>query len=92
MLERLVLSVVATLVCLGAARGLLYPRESESREVKQLDGLWQFRADFSSSRQEGFVDKWYSQPLASVRTYVQHSPLKSVKYFGVHCVCACVCV
>ena len=66
--RRLIFRLIATAACLGAARGLLYPRESESREVKLLDGLWEFRADFSASRQEGFVDKWYSQPLSSVRS------------------------
>ena len=51
---------------LDSTRGLLYPRESESREVKLLDGMWQFRADFSSSRKAGFDEKWYNKPLASV--------------------------
>ena len=55
-------------LCLGGARGLLYPRESESREVKVLDGVWYFRADFSSGRDAGFTEKWYSKPLVMVRT------------------------
>ena len=59
-------SLIAAVVCLGSAQALLYPRESVSREVKVLDGLWQFRVDFSPSRNKGFVDKWYSQPLAKV--------------------------
>ncbi|CAI8014502.1 Beta-glucuronidase [Geodia barretti] len=65
MLGLLIFRLIAAVVCLGTARGLLYPRESESREVKVLDGLWQFRADFSPSRDEGFVNQWYSQPLAT---------------------------
>lgn len=72
-------------LCLGGTRGLLYPRESESREVKVLDGLWQFRADFSSSRDAGFTEKWYSKPLIMVRklTFTHgvggtHTPLVSV--------------
>lgn len=51
---------------LGRCGGLLYPRESESRDLRTLDGLWNFRADYSPGREEGFVDEWYSKPLAQV--------------------------
>ncbi|XP_043910159.1 beta-glucuronidase isoform X2 [Protopterus annectens] len=44
--------------------GMLYPKESPSRELKELNGIWSFRADVSSSRDEGFVEKWYENPLA----------------------------
>ncbi|XP_072608852.1 beta-glucuronidase [Vulpes vulpes] len=43
--------------------GMLYPRESPSRERKDLDGLWSFRADFSDSRRQGFEQQWYRAPL-----------------------------
>ncbi|XP_013003707.1 beta-glucuronidase isoform X2 [Cavia porcellus] len=43
--------------------GMLYPRESPSRERKELDGLWSFRADLSSARRRGFVEQWYQRPL-----------------------------
>ncbi|XP_002722331.2 beta-glucuronidase isoform X2 [Oryctolagus cuniculus] len=43
--------------------GMLYPRESPSRERKELDGLWSFRADFSSGRHQGFEQQWYRRPL-----------------------------
>ena len=67
----LCLGILSLVLCLlGTARGLLYPRESESREVKILDGLWQFRADFSASRDEGFTQKWYSQPLVKVYVHM----------------------
>ena len=52
----------------SVAEGLLYPRESPSREVKELNGLWHFRADYSPSRNAGFEEKWYSQPLQKVRS------------------------
>ena len=61
---------ILVLCLLGTTRALLYPRESESREVKILDGLWQFRADFSASRDEGFTQKWYSQPLVKVYVHM----------------------
>ncbi|XP_004380842.1 beta-glucuronidase isoform X1 [Trichechus manatus latirostris] len=43
--------------------GMLYPRESPSRERKELGGLWSFRADFSDSRRQGFEEQWYQRPL-----------------------------
>lgn len=45
----------------------LYPRESPSREVKELDGLWHFRADYSASGNEGIEEKLYEKPLSKVR-------------------------
>lgn len=42
---------------------MLYPRESRSRERKELDGLWSFRADFSDNRRQGFEQQWYRAPL-----------------------------
>ncbi|XP_036622848.1 beta-glucuronidase [Trichosurus vulpecula] len=43
--------------------GMLYPRETPSREVKELNGLWDFRADFSEDRTQGFRERWYQRPL-----------------------------
>uniref|UniRef100_A0A8D2E5Q6 Beta-glucuronidase n=1 Tax=Theropithecus gelada TaxID=9565 RepID=A0A8D2E5Q6_THEGE len=43
--------------------GMLYPRETPSRERKELDGLWCFRADFSHNRRRGFEEQWYRRPL-----------------------------
>ncbi|XP_042298437.1 beta-glucuronidase [Sceloporus undulatus] len=45
------------------AGGLLSPKESPSREVKDLGGLWGFRADWSEQRDAGFAGRWYLQPL-----------------------------
>ncbi|CAB3988295.1 Beta-glucuronidase [Paramuricea clavata] len=47
-----------------AHQGMLYPRESESRQIKDLCGLWSFRADKSQNRNAGFEEKWYEQDLA----------------------------
>lgn len=50
--------------CALALRGgMLYPREGPSRERKDLDGLWTFRADLSDSRRLGFEQQWYRRPL-----------------------------
>ncbi|XP_060704267.1 beta-glucuronidase [Hemiscyllium ocellatum] len=41
----------------------LTPRESPSRELKELNGLWSFRADQSANRNQGFEEGWYKRPL-----------------------------
>nr|CAD7258194.1 unnamed protein product [Timema shepardi] len=43
--------------------GILYPRESESREVHSLDGVWNFRLSPVNDTAKGFTDEWYSQEL-----------------------------
>lgn len=45
--------------------GILYPRESESREVKSLDGIWNFRR--SEDPLIGFREKWFTKDLSRVR-------------------------
>lgn len=44
----------------------LYPRESSTREVKSLDGIWNFRASPSEDQEIGFRDAWYRRPLKEV--------------------------
>uniref|UniRef100_A0A3B3XZE2 Beta-glucuronidase n=1 Tax=Poecilia mexicana TaxID=48701 RepID=A0A3B3XZE2_9TELE len=44
--------------------GMLFPRESSSRELKELNGLWAFRADRSPNRNQGFESAWYKSRLA----------------------------
>lgn len=46
--------------------GMLFPQESSSREVKELNGLWDFRADKSPNRNQGFERAWYKSRLAEV--------------------------
>ncbi|XP_029840574.2 beta-glucuronidase isoform X1 [Ixodes scapularis] len=41
----------------------LYPRESESREVKLLDGVWKFRVCTQEDQDAGFREKWFARPL-----------------------------
>ncbi|XP_068600766.1 beta-glucuronidase [Brachionichthys hirsutus] len=59
--------VLCAFAALDAARlldpGMLFPRESSSRERKELNGLWAFRADRSPSRNEGFQRAWYKSRL-----------------------------
>ena len=51
------------LVVADLSQGMLFPRETETRQVKSLDGMWDFRADISFV---GFEEMWYSLPLAEV--------------------------
>lgn len=48
--------------------GMLFPRESTSRELKELSGLWSFRADMSPDRKLGFDRAWYKSRLAEVNS------------------------
>lgn len=63
-------SAIAVVVLLSVpnvlSAGMLFPRESESRQITDLSGMWNFRADMSVSRNEGFENKWYSKPLLEV--------------------------
>lgn len=61
--------VLGPLLCscaLALQGGMLFPVETPSRELKVLDGLWHFRADFSENRLLGFEQQWYRQPLREV--------------------------
>ena len=49
-----------------SAIGMLYPRFSETRTILSLDGVWNFIADTSPSRNKGFDEKWYTKPLSQV--------------------------
>lgn len=50
----------------AGAAGMLQPRDTPSRERKELGGLWSFRADLSPGRDAGFSQRWYRQPLRQV--------------------------
>jgi len=51
-------------VALCLEGGMLFPRESESRQIQDLDGMWLFRADFSPGRNAGFDETWYKKRLS----------------------------
>ncbi|KAK6967780.1 beta-glucuronidase [Biomphalaria glabrata] len=60
------LALVLVLITIKSAFGgvgMLYPKESESRDSKFLDGMWQFRADNSPTRNKGFQELWWKKPL-----------------------------
>ena len=51
---------------LGLEGGMLYPRESESRQIQELNGMWKFRADMSPNRNAGMTENWFKQKLSQV--------------------------
>ena len=48
------------LLLLRQAAGLLFPRDSPSRESKSLDGMWNFKATPGLNQQLGFNQSWFS--------------------------------
>ncbi|XKL61127.1 hypothetical protein PGB90_008184 [Kerria lacca] len=48
--------------------GILYPRESESREVKLLDGIWNFRLSLDPLM--GFKEKWFTKDLSKTGSVI----------------------
>lgn len=62
---RLLLSVFLAIIP-HCACGMLKPRESESRSIQEMNGMWTFRADMSSNRNEGMDQKWWESPLSKV--------------------------
>lgn len=50
----------------AALPGMLLPKDSERREVKDLSGIWDFRADMSDNRNSGFEGMWFAKPLWQV--------------------------
>ncbi|XP_050098791.1 beta-glucuronidase isoform X2 [Anopheles aquasalis] len=55
----------------SSTEGLLYPIESETRELKSLDGVWNFVRSDSNNPSQGLREKWYSDDLARVRQTIQ---------------------
>ncbi|XP_023033558.1 beta-glucuronidase isoform X1 [Drosophila willistoni] len=45
-------------------RGMLYPRESETREVRSLDGIWNFVRSDQKNPTQGIRDQWYAEDLS----------------------------
>lgn len=46
--------------------GILYPRESETRQTLSLDGLWNFVVPARNNLLQGFADHWYKKHLRDV--------------------------
>lgn len=55
---------------MAALPGMLFPKDTERREVKDLSGLWDFRADMSENRNGGFEKMWFAKPLWQVSSHL----------------------
>ena len=51
--------LLLVICCAAAIQGLLYPAESETRQIRLLDGIWQFRID---DYDVGESERWYALP------------------------------
>lgn len=58
--------LLVTLVGTSLAANILYPVESESREVRTLHGLWNFKISPPSNQLIGFDEKWYTMRFETV--------------------------
>lgn len=45
----------------SAFAGILYPRESESREVRSLDGLWEFSTTPPPESLQAYTQQWFGK-------------------------------
>lgn len=62
----LICTFTCTILCDLHIGGILYPRETETRQLKTLDGLWDFVVQNVSTPFEGFNQKWYKTSLKTV--------------------------
>lgn len=51
---------------LNPTTGYLYPYETETRETRSLDGLWDFKICPENKVDLGFTDHWHSRNLEEV--------------------------
>jgi beta-glucuronidase len=68
----------------ATTHSLLYPAESETRQVRSLDGLWEFRLD---EYDVGESEKWYAMPNLPSPTILMPVPASynDVTRFGMVC-------
>lgn len=57
---------MAAFVVPSLAADILYPVESESRELRTLHGLWNFKISPLSDQSIGFNEKWYEERFEKV--------------------------
>ncbi|XP_030751685.1 beta-glucuronidase-like isoform X2 [Sitophilus oryzae] len=57
--------------------GILYPRESETRQIQSLDGLWNFVVMNNSNPVLGFKQHWHKKSLRELDLDVQLMPVPS---------------
>jgi len=66
LLETAMFLLLVTFVAPSLASNILYPVESESRELRTLHGLWNFKISPLSNQLIGFDEKWYAVRFETV--------------------------
>ncbi|XP_050443174.1 beta-glucuronidase-like [Adelges cooleyi] len=63
MVTRMIVVITVTLIyfIFPVSHALLFPAESESRELRSLDGLWNFKISPITAQNLGFKQKWYTK-------------------------------
>lgn len=81
----LILLTLGGTVLHTSVAGILYPRESESREVVSLDGIWKFRISSAEAQEKGFAEKWFSTNFEEVNALVSQilRNLRSKEYLKI---------
>ncbi|KAK2719947.1 beta-glucuronidase-like isoform X2 [Artemia franciscana] len=64
-------------VAANGPQGILYPQQSESRELFSLDGVWTFAISPKFDQDIGFKNQWYRKELKKVSKYVIPMPVPS---------------
>lgn len=62
----LLIVLLYALVDLANGKGILFPIESETRERKSLDGIWNFRLAPRNDPDLGFREEWFKSSLSDV--------------------------
>uniref|UniRef100_A0A2H8U010 Beta-glucuronidase n=3 Tax=Melanaphis sacchari TaxID=742174 RepID=A0A2H8U010_9HEMI len=68
-LQIVVVLILVNLVAPSLAANILYPVESESREVRTLHGLWNFKISPPSNQMIGFDENWYATRFETLGDY-----------------------
>lgn len=66
LLSVFIVAALNVALLMAALPGMLFPKDTERREVKDLSGMWDFRADMSDNRNGGFENMWFAKPLSQV--------------------------
>lgn len=64
-------SVLVFFIIIENIKAALFPYESESRETKSLNGLWNFKLSDSSNQEEGFISEWFKHNFREIGDYIQ---------------------
>lgn len=63
-------------ICAVSPGGMLFPQDSETRQVTSLDGLWNFVVAPVNDPLVGFRDFWFKKDLQKVNFYSYDSILR----------------